>query len=107
MYKINNKNHTCYKRPLSVDFHPLAIPQSASLLAQVVLGSSSGPGQGILVNTWTGELQTKKGKGRARRELDGGIAKVMWRTAAHDFPVVRRFPREPARPVVLCLALTL
>ncbi|XP_042257239.1 ependymin-like 1 isoform X1 [Thunnus thynnus] len=61
MYKINYRRHTCHKKPLSVDFHPLAIPQDASLLGQVVLGSSSGPGQGILVNTWAGDLQMKNG----------------------------------------------
>ncbi|XP_044039042.1 ependymin-like [Siniperca chuatsi] len=61
MYKINYRNHTCCKKPLNVDFHPLAIPQNASLLGQVVLGSSSGPGQGVLVNTWVGEMQLKKG----------------------------------------------
>ncbi|KAM9335450.1 ependymin-like [Symphorus nematophorus] len=61
MYKINYKNRTCCKKPLSTDFHPLAIPLSASLLAQVVLGSSSGPGQGVLVNTWYGEVPMKKG----------------------------------------------
>ncbi|KAG8006289.1 Ependymin [Nibea albiflora] len=61
MYKINYKNRTCCKKPLSVDFHPLEIPQSASLLGQVVLGSSSGPGQGVLVNTWAGELKLKEG----------------------------------------------
>lgn len=63
MYKINYKNRTCSKKPLSVDFHPLEIPQSASLLGQVVLGSSSGPGQGVLVNTWAGELKLKEGPG--------------------------------------------
>ncbi|KAM3590315.1 uncharacterized protein V6R79_007509 [Siganus canaliculatus] len=61
MYDINYRNHTCTKKPLSVDFHPLEIPKGASLLGQVVLGSSSGPGQGLLVNTWTGELQLKQG----------------------------------------------
>ncbi|XP_010735588.3 ependymin [Larimichthys crocea] len=61
MYKINYKNRTCSKKPLSVEFHPLEIPQSASLLGQVVLGSSSGPGQGVLVNTWAGELKLKEG----------------------------------------------
>uniref|UniRef100_A0A3Q3KXM1 Ependymin-like n=1 Tax=Mastacembelus armatus TaxID=205130 RepID=A0A3Q3KXM1_9TELE len=64
MYKINYRNHTCFKKPLNVDFHPLAIPHNASLLGQVVLGSSSGPGQGVLVNTWVGELHMKKGNAR-------------------------------------------
>ncbi|KAM6909099.1 ependymin-like [Xenentodon cancila] len=61
IYKINNKNRTCCKKSLRADFHPLEIPRNASLLGQVVLGSSSGPGQGVLVNTWTGEFQIKKG----------------------------------------------
>ncbi|KAM4565352.1 ependymin-like [Fundulus diaphanus] len=61
MYKINNREQTCLKRRLSTDFIPLAIPVDASLVGQVVLGSSSVPGEGILVNTWSGLLQTKKG----------------------------------------------
>uniref|UniRef100_A0A3Q1J1V9 Ependymin-like 1 n=2 Tax=Anabas testudineus TaxID=64144 RepID=A0A3Q1J1V9_ANATE len=59
LYKINYRNHTCTKKPLKADFHPLAIPKTASLLGQVVLGSSSGPGEGLLVNTWAGEVHTK------------------------------------------------
>uniref|UniRef100_A0A8C4IHZ5 Ependymin n=1 Tax=Dicentrarchus labrax TaxID=13489 RepID=A0A8C4IHZ5_DICLA len=58
MYKINYRNRTCCKKPLSVDFHPLEIPQNASLLGQVVLGSSSGPGQGVLVNTWAAKYMS-------------------------------------------------
>lgn len=53
-----------------MDFHPLAIPQNASLLAQVVLGSSSGPGQGVLVNTWAGEQQTRKGEGKENEKAE-------------------------------------
>lgn len=66
MYKINWKNQTCCKKPLNADFHPLEIPRNASLLGQVVLGGSSGPGQGVLVNSWGGELQMKKGPGTER-----------------------------------------
>ncbi|KAM8900632.1 ependymin-like [Spinachia spinachia] len=62
MYEINKHDHTCKKKPLKTDFHPLAIPKDASLLGQVVLGSSSGPGQGLLVNTWMGDLPGKAGK---------------------------------------------
>ncbi|XP_044039040.1 ependymin-2-like [Siniperca chuatsi] len=62
MYDINEQNRTCKKRPLKVDFQPLGIPKNASLLGQVVLGSSSGPGEGLLVNTWTGDLPDKAGK---------------------------------------------
>lgn len=56
MYEIHYDNKTCKKLPLKADFHPMAIPKDASLLGQAILGSSSGPGQGLLVNTWTGEL---------------------------------------------------
>ncbi|XP_041841449.1 ependymin-like [Melanotaenia boesemani] len=61
LYKINYRNHTCCKKRLNTKFHPIAVPRNASLLGQAVLGSSSGPGQGLLVNSWTGELQMKKG----------------------------------------------
>ncbi|XP_061525230.1 alpha-protein kinase 1 isoform X2 [Phycodurus eques] len=56
MYEINHQEHTCKKRALRVDFHPMAVPRNASLLGQAVVGSSSSPGQGLLVNTWTGKL---------------------------------------------------
>ncbi|XP_029024933.1 ependymin [Betta splendens] len=59
MYNINYKNHTCTKMPLNAHFHPLAVPRKASLLGQVVLGTSSRRGQGLLVNTWVGKIQTK------------------------------------------------
>uniref|UniRef100_A0A8C6Q7V9 Ependymin n=1 Tax=Nothobranchius furzeri TaxID=105023 RepID=A0A8C6Q7V9_NOTFU len=64
MYKINKKNHTCFKRSLTEDFYPLGVPKDASLVDQFVLGSSSALEEGILVNTWTGELQLKKGTAR-------------------------------------------
>ncbi|XP_077355087.1 ependymin-like isoform X2 [Festucalex cinctus] len=56
MYEINQQDHTCRKRALRVDFHPIAVPRNATLLGQAVVGSSSGPGQGLLVNTWVGKL---------------------------------------------------
>ncbi|CAG5929504.1 unnamed protein product [Menidia menidia] len=62
MYEISYKNRTCKKKPLKIDFQPLAIPKTASFLGQAILGSSSGPGQGLLVNTWTGDLPNKAGK---------------------------------------------
>uniref|UniRef100_A0A3Q3E6G3 Ependymin-2-like n=1 Tax=Labrus bergylta TaxID=56723 RepID=A0A3Q3E6G3_9LABR len=62
MYEINHHNRTCKKIPLKVDFQPLGISKDASLLGQVIVGSSSGPGQGLLVNTWIGDLPNKEGK---------------------------------------------
>ncbi|XP_069578864.1 ependymin-2-like [Brachyistius frenatus] len=62
MYEISDHNRTCKKKPLKVDFQPLGIPKDASLLGQAVLGSSSGPGEGLLVNTWIGDLPGNAGK---------------------------------------------
>lgn len=61
MYEINRNNKTCKKSPLKTEFQPLAIPKDATLLGQAILGSSSGPGQGLLVNTWMGDLPHKGG----------------------------------------------
>ncbi|KAM9827815.1 ependymin-like 1 [Neosynchiropus ocellatus] len=62
MFEIDRKAQTCKKRPLQVDFQPLAIPQNASFLGQAVVGGSSGPGQGLLVNTWVGLLPNNAGR---------------------------------------------
>ncbi|XP_005800090.1 ependymin-2-like [Xiphophorus maculatus] len=62
MYEIHSHNRTCKKMPLKVEFYPLSIPKDATLLGQVVVGSSSGPGQGLLVNSWMGDLPDKSGK---------------------------------------------
>ncbi|KAJ8008126.1 hypothetical protein DPEC_G00101520 [Dallia pectoralis] len=62
MYTIHHKNKTCKKERLKREhFHPMEIPRDATLLGQVFLGSSSGPGQGLLVNTWHGEHKTQTG----------------------------------------------
>lgn len=67
MYEISSDNRTCTKKPLKVEFQPMEIPKNASLLGQSVLGSSSGPGQGLLVNTWVGDLPDKSGTRRKKR----------------------------------------
>uniref|UniRef100_A0A3P8PH77 Ependymin-like 1 n=2 Tax=Astatotilapia calliptera TaxID=8154 RepID=A0A3P8PH77_ASTCA len=62
MYEIDDKARTCKKKPLKADFHPMEIPINSTLVGQAVLGSSSGPGEGLLVNTWTGNLPGNTGK---------------------------------------------
>lgn len=62
MYQIFDTNRTCIKSALKDKFHPMEIPKDASLLGQAVVGSSSAPGQGLLVNTWTGDMPDKKGE---------------------------------------------
>uniref|UniRef100_A0A8C7X147 Uncharacterized protein n=1 Tax=Oryzias sinensis TaxID=183150 RepID=A0A8C7X147_9TELE len=52
MYEIDDAKQTCKKSPLKADFQPLKIPQDAFWLSQTVVGSSSLPGQGLLVNNW-------------------------------------------------------
>ena len=54
MYYIDKKNRNCTKKALKGDFHPIEVPQDAQLLGQAVVGSSSDPGEGLLVNTWFG-----------------------------------------------------
>lgn len=66
MYQFSYRNRTCIKRPLKVDFQPLEVPKNASLMGQVVLGASSGPGQGVLVNSWAGEVSSGPAKGTVR-----------------------------------------
>ncbi|CAJ1086630.1 ependymin-like [Xyrichtys novacula] len=58
MYEIHDHNRTCKKSPLKVDFVPLGVPGDATLLAQSVLGDSSRPGEGLLVNSWKGKIPT-------------------------------------------------
>ncbi|KAM6949577.1 ependymin-like [Aplochiton taeniatus] len=60
MYKINDEDKSCTKEKLAADFHPMEIPKDATLLGQAIVGSSSGPGQGLLVNTWRGEMKRKQ-----------------------------------------------
>ncbi|XP_073693554.1 ependymin-like 1 [Garra rufa] len=62
VYTIDYKNQTCQRNPLHAAFHPSQIPRNASLLSQVVLGGSSAPGEGLLVNTWTGDVPETGGK---------------------------------------------
>ncbi|KAK2862685.1 hypothetical protein Q5P01_002218 [Channa striata] len=62
LYDIVDSNHRCKKFPLKGDFQPLGIPKTATLLSQAVIGSSSGPGEGLLINVWTGDLPEKAGR---------------------------------------------
>ncbi|KAJ8276350.1 hypothetical protein COCON_G00081020 [Conger conger] len=62
VYQISYKNQTCTKKPMDMPFQPIEIPQDATLQSQIILGSSSGPGQGLLVNNWMGEFPGQKVK---------------------------------------------
>ncbi|KAL4631408.1 ependymin-like [Arapaima gigas] len=62
LYNISYHDQTCEKRALNASFHPMEVPRGAKFQNQLILGSSSGPGQGLLVNTWTGEVPEVQGK---------------------------------------------
>nr|WAJ59542.1 epdl2.4 protein [Paramormyrops sp. MAG]WAJ59545.1 epdl2.4 protein [Paramormyrops sp. MAG] len=61
-YEISYQNQTCKKTPLKTPFLPIEIPPDAKLLGRVVLGTSSAPGMGVLVNSWTGAVPELKAK---------------------------------------------
>ncbi|KAJ8394063.1 hypothetical protein AAFF_G00054070 [Aldrovandia affinis] len=54
MYDISYEHQTCENKPVNVPFPPMAVPRDAEFVHQFVLGSSSEPGQGILLNVWSG-----------------------------------------------------
>ncbi|XP_023116894.1 ependymin-like [Amphiprion ocellaris] len=62
MYEISYEKRTCTKQPLQAQFHPWEVPKDATLLGPAIVGGSSSPGEGLLVNTWTGDLPDKTGK---------------------------------------------
>lgn len=63
-YEIHYRNQTCIKTALKVPFRHIGIPHDAHFLTQMVLGSSSVLGQGLLVNIWNGTAQETKGNVR-------------------------------------------
>ncbi|XP_027013802.1 ependymin-like 1 [Tachysurus fulvidraco] len=62
MYLIDHKNKTCQKQKLTSQFHPMKIPCNSTFLGQVVIGSLSAPGEGLLVNSWTKETPEDQGQ---------------------------------------------
>lgn len=62
LYDIHVQNKTCKKFPLKSEFIPLNVPGNATFMSQFILGDASYPGDGLLVNTWTGDLPKKEGK---------------------------------------------
>ncbi|KAK0141605.1 Ependymin [Merluccius polli] len=57
-YVVDWNDFTCQKRPLDTSFTPIQVPPGAKLMGQVIMGSSSSWGMGMLVNTWIGFLPT-------------------------------------------------
>ncbi|KAK2862680.1 hypothetical protein Q5P01_002213 [Channa striata] len=61
LYYIDDSKRECKKKALNGDFQPLGIPQTAFPVGQTLIGSSA-PGEGLLVNIWTGNLPKKAGR---------------------------------------------
>uniref|UniRef100_A0A671NE97 Ependymin-like 2 n=1 Tax=Sinocyclocheilus anshuiensis TaxID=1608454 RepID=A0A671NE97_9TELE len=59
-YEIHYHNQTCIKTALKEPFRHIGVPHDAHFLNQMVLGSSSIPGQGLLVNNWNGTVEETK-----------------------------------------------
>ncbi|MBB6682362.1 hypothetical protein H4O20_13005, partial [Aequorivita sp. 609] len=59
-YEIHYHNQTCIKTALKVPFRHIGVPHDANFLTQMVLGSSSIEGQGLLVNNWNGTVEETK-----------------------------------------------
>ncbi|XP_054634976.1 ependymin-like [Dunckerocampus dactyliophorus] len=55
-YEIDWQQFTCKKKRLNTDFIPMQVPNNAELMGQVIAGSSSSWGMGVLVNSWQGNL---------------------------------------------------
>ncbi|XP_028305088.1 ependymin-like [Gouania willdenowi] len=56
IYEVDWSTHTCRKLPLDTAFIPMQVPEDSKLVGQVVLGTSSAAGMGVLVNNWYGKL---------------------------------------------------
>ncbi|XP_052444840.1 ependymin [Carassius gibelio] len=59
-YEIHYHNKTCIKKALKEPFRHIGVPHDAHFLNQMVLGSSSLPEQGLLVNNWNGTVEETK-----------------------------------------------
>ncbi|XP_067442021.1 ependymin-like [Thunnus thynnus] len=55
-YEIDWSKFTCKKKALDASFIPIQVPPDAKLMGQVIMGSSSSWGMGVLINTWYGSL---------------------------------------------------
>lgn len=55
-YEIDWSKLSCKKKRLDTSFVPMHVPKDAKLMGQIILGSSSSWGMGVLVNNWYGDL---------------------------------------------------
>ncbi|XP_048021350.1 ependymin-like [Megalobrama amblycephala] len=56
MYEIDYSRLRCEKKALETSFHPTRVPADAAFMGQVILGTTSVAGLGLLTNSWVGEI---------------------------------------------------
>nr|XP_014339930.1 PREDICTED: ependymin-like [Latimeria chalumnae] len=54
MYTINQETKSCSKTRLETPFKKIEVPKDAEFVSQLVIGGSSDPREGLLVNIWKG-----------------------------------------------------
>lgn len=62
MYEIDYSRLSCQKKVLESSFHPTRVPADAVFMGQVILGTMSVPGLGLLTNSWVGEIPEIQGE---------------------------------------------
>lgn len=66
-YEIDSKNESCEKKKLHCSMHPLDIPDGAKFHGLMNAGNPSINGEGLKINTWTGQMPDVKGRRGALR----------------------------------------
>ncbi|XP_067290868.1 ependymin-like [Pseudorasbora parva] len=56
LYELDSSRLWCEKKVLDSPFHPTRVPADALFMGQVILGTTSVPGLGLLTNSWVGEI---------------------------------------------------
>ncbi|XP_049336549.1 ependymin-2 isoform X1 [Astyanax mexicanus] len=60
IYEIDHASQTCKKKSLETSFHPMQVPPDSLFFGQAIMGTTSIPAGGLLVNNWVGEVSEIK-----------------------------------------------
>ena len=63
MYQIelsSNKTGSCVKKELTEEFRHIKVPENATGITKVTIGSNGLPGVGVTVNVFAGEIEGGK-----------------------------------------------
>ncbi|KAJ8337520.1 hypothetical protein SKAU_G00364860 [Synaphobranchus kaupii] len=62
LYEIDWTRFRCTKKALRTEFQPMQVPKDAVLMGQTIMGTASAFAQGLLVNTWVGQIKETNAK---------------------------------------------